>query len=50
MGLVLKSGDGRRLGEFLVGRLRWWVDGICGGVQEGVGIGLGRIEYGGLEL
>lgn len=35
----------RRLGELLVGGVRWWVDGICGGVQEGVGVGMARIGW-----
>lgn len=41
---VLWKGD-RRVGELLVGGVWWWVDGICGGVQEGVGVGMARIGW-----
>lgn len=42
---VLWKGD-RPVGEFLVGCLSWWIEGICGGVQEGVGVGMARIGGG----
>lgn len=41
---VVWKGD-RRMAEFLVGGVWWWVDGICGGVQEGVGVGMARIGW-----
>lgn len=39
---VLWKGNGR-VGNILAGAVGWWVDGICGGVQEGVGVGMARI-------
>lgn len=42
---LLWKGD-RRVGDLRVGGLSWWVDGICGGFQEGVGVGMARIGEG----
>lgn len=44
MSAVLWKGD-RRVVELLVGGVCWWVDGICGGVQEGVGVGMASIGW-----
>lgn len=43
--VVLWTGDGR-VAELLVGGVGWWIDGICGGVQEGVGVGMTMIGEG----
>lgn len=37
-------GEGR--GDLLGKVLGWWVKGICGGLQEGVGVGMARIGCG----
>lgn len=39
---VLGEGRGYLLGKML----GWWVRGICGGFQEGVGVGMARIGWG----
>lgn len=39
---VLRGGKGNLLGKML----GWWVRGICGGLQEGVGVGMARIGWG----
>lgn len=38
---VLGGGRGDLLGKML----GWWVKGICGGLQEGVGVGMARIGW-----
>lgn len=35
----------RRVGDLLIGGMWWWVDGIWGGVQEGLGVGMARIGW-----
>ena len=39
---VLGGGRGHLLGKML----GWWVQGILGGLQEGVGVGMARIGWG----
>ncbi|MCJ1258331.1 hypothetical protein MMC24_006164 [Lignoscripta atroalba] len=49
---VLRAGNGK-LGESLAGMLAWWVEGISGGVHEGIGAGMaivGRRERETLEV
>ena len=38
-GSILNSGDGR-IGGILVGVCAWWIDGISGGIHDGVGAGM----------
>ncbi|MCJ1461719.1 hypothetical protein MMC07_000317 [Pseudocyphellaria aurata] len=35
----------RRVSDLLVAGMLWWVDGIWGGVQEGLGVGMARIGW-----
>lgn len=39
---VFGGGKGNLLGKML----GWWFQGICGGLQEGVGVGMARIGWG----
>lgn len=39
---VLRGGRGDLLGKML----GWWFRGICGGLQEGVRVGMARIGWG----
>ena len=32
-------------GDLLRKMFEWWVRGICGGLQEGVGVGMARIGW-----
>ena len=38
-GMVLGAGNGR-VGGFILGALAWWVEGISGGIHEGLGEGM----------
>lgn len=44
--VVLWTTGDRRLGELLLRGVGWWIEGICGGVREGVGVGMAMVGEG----